>query len=207
MRRLVTPGESVPRETRKNDYVYYDNESPYSTILGFYDDDKNEVIPLEGTWKPRIGDSVIGIVSGISKTELYTINLTDFVRGIIAPTRFESQRFAMGDVIEATVEDVERKRIAVLSRPRKLANGRLVSVKPVRIPRIIGRNDTMIEQISRFTNTMVRVGRNGIIWLSGGNIGVAIEMIKLVEKEAHTHGLTERIRRELESRKSADGHL
>ncbi|MCL4404870.1 MAG: KH domain-containing protein [Candidatus Marsarchaeota archaeon] len=204
MRQFVTPGEELPKETRRNEFVTFYSGKPYSNILGFYNEAKNEVVPLEGMWKPQVGDSVIGVIEKPSKPGIYNVVLSDFVQGLIIAGKYEdSYDFKANDLVEAVVASVERKRLAILERPRKLAIGHTIYVKPVRIPRIIGKGETMIGQISRLTGTRIIIGRNGIIWLSGGNMELALKAIKKVENEAHTSGLTERIKQMLEAESAA----
>ncbi len=198
MRHFVTPGEELPGYIRRSDCVYFEGDKPYAAVLGFYDDERKEVVQLEGIWKPRLGDRVIGVVSSISRNGLCSVTLTDFASGLIIPGKFEELEFKVSDIIDAEVAEIERKRIAILQRARKLATGQVISVKPVKIPRIIGKNDTMIEQIAKFTGTRIVIGRNGVIWLDGKDPKLAIEAIRTVEQEAHTRGLTERIKEMLE---------
>ena len=104
MRQFVTPGEELPKDARRNEYVMLQNGKAYSNILGFYDSDKKDVIPLEGMWKPRIGDNVIGVVEKPSKPGLYNVALTEFVQGLIITSKFDSGPvFEANDIIEATV--------------------------------------------------------------------------------------------------------
>ncbi|MCL5680172.1 MAG: hypothetical protein M1465_02440 [Candidatus Marsarchaeota archaeon] len=200
MRQFITPGEELPKEAKRNEYVAVYNGKAYSNIMGFYDTERKDIVPLEGMWKPRIGDSVIGVVERPTRAGIYNVMLTEFAQGLIITSKFDSgPSFAANDIIEATVADVERKRLAILERPRKLALGQTIYVKPVRIPRIIGKSETMVNQISRLTGSRIIIGRNGIIWLNGGDVALAIEAIKTVEREAHTSGLTERIKGMLEA--------
>ncbi|EQD65790.1 KH type 1 domain protein, partial [mine drainage metagenome] len=62
MRQFITPGEELPKEAKRNEYVAVYNGKAYSNIMGFYDTERKDIVPLEGMWKPRIGDSVIGVV-------------------------------------------------------------------------------------------------------------------------------------------------
>ena len=50
------------------------------------------------------------------------------------------------------------------------------------------------------TNCKIVVGQNGRIWIDGENPNIAIEAIKLIEAEAHTQGLTERVKIFLEKK-------
>ena len=68
---------------------------------------------------------------------------------------------------------------------------------------MIGKKNTMIDQIKALTKTDIIVGLNGVIWLRGGDIDLATDAIFKVEREAHTSGLTEVIKNYLESRTNA----
>ena len=89
----------------------------------------------------------------------------------------------------------------MLMRPKALEGGKLISVKPSKIPRIIGKGNTMVKQITDGTGTSIIIGLNGLIWLKGGNIDLATAVILKIEEEAHTSGLTERIKAMLDSKK------
>lgn len=207
MRQFVTPGEELPKEVRRGEYVMFSNSKAYSNILGFYDTDKETVVPLEGVWSPRVGDTIIGVVEKPTRPGIYNVVLSDFASGLIVVGKFDSgPEFEANDLIEAVVSSTERKKLAILENPRKLASGITITVKPVRIPRIIGRNETMIGQISRFTGTHIVIGRNGIIWLEGGDIKLAIKAIRTVESESGTSGLTERIKHMLENELERSGN-
>jgi exosome complex component RRP4 len=50
--------------------------------------------------------------------------------------------------------------------------------------------------IKQATNCQIIVGQNGLIWVQGNpkEEALAIQTIKKIEKEAHTPGLTEKIK-------------
>ena len=69
-----------------------------------------------------------------------------------------------------------------------------MAVSPSRIPRIIGKGNSMLKQITEGTGTTIVIGLNGIIWLRGGKIDLETMAILKIVEEAHTTGLTERIK-------------
>ena len=69
----------------------------------------------------------------------------------------------------------------------------MLYIKPAKIPRIIGSNNTMAMQLSAGTKSSVAVGMNGMIWLHGGDTDLATEAIFKITREAHISGLTDRI--------------
>ena len=60
----------------------------------------------------------------------------------------------------------------------------------------------MVQMLKYATGCKITVGQNGRIWISGDNknSNISIEAIRLIEKEAHTHGLTDRVKAFLEEK-------
>jgi len=118
---------------------------------------------------------------------------------------------SVGDVVLLKIVSVdEMKRIQVSMQDhglRKLTGGMVIEVSPSKVPRVIGRNGSMIQTLKNETGCRIYVGQNGRIWIDGelDNILKAIEAIKMIEEEAHSLGLTEKVKRflEAESRRGA----
>jgi exosome complex component RRP4 len=197
VKNIVVPGEMIAEQAVSLENAYVDNGRTYSKILGLYEQGSRLILPLEGAWRPRIGDMIIGVVTNI-KNSVYEVDLSFFIRSILIGSKYDSHTYKLGDVLEATVRDVEDRRTIILEDPRILHGGSIIKVKASKVPRIIGKNDTMIGQISEATKTHVVIGMNGVVWLKGGNVELAADAIRKVEEEAHTSGLTERIKLMLE---------
>jgi len=199
MRDIVTPGDMVFETAIRAPNTYISEGKTYSKVLGIKDD-KSQIIPLEGVWTPRVDDSVIGIVSEV-KAKVYIIDISYFGRALLIPSKFDNYEFETGDVINAIIKDVEAKKTIILTEPQKLNGGTILSIKPKKIPRVIGKKSTMIRQIAEATGTHIVVGMNGLIWLNGGNITLATEALLKIEKEAHLSGLTDTIKNFLDEKK------
>jgi exosome complex component RRP4 len=79
----------------------------------------------------------------------------------------------------------------------KVTNGRVVEISAAKIPRLIGRKGSMIAMLKTMTNCQITVGQNGVVLVWGKtpeNERLAVEAIYMIEREAHTRGLTDRIR-------------
>jgi exosome complex component RRP4 len=197
--RIVIPGEVVAERPERMENTYIQEGRTYAKVLGMYDSNGRGIIPLEGAWMPRSDDTVVGIVSEV-RNKVYVIDLSYFGRSLLIPGKYEEYSFSVGDVIEARIKEVENRRTIILSEAKPLSEGTVMSVKPRKVLRIIGKKNTMVNQIAGFTKTSIIVGLNGLIWLRGGDIGLASEAIRRVEREAHVSGLTETIRRYLEEK-------
>ncbi len=197
MKDMVFPGDMLSDKPIRSSYAYVEDGKSYAMTMGTYDAASGQFVPLEGNWAPRIEDTVIGIISS-ERNNVYEVDLNFHGRALIIGGRFEKFSFKIGDIVEATIKDIEDKRTIILTYPRQLVGGSVLLVKPSKIPRIIGKNNTMVKQISDSTKSMIAVGKNGMIWLKGGDIALATAAIRRIETEAHVSGLTERIKNMVE---------
>ncbi|MEA2069716.1 MAG: KH domain-containing protein, partial [Asgard group archaeon] len=65
----------------------------------------------------------------------------------------------------------------------------------------IGRRGSMINTIKQYTNCKIIVGQNGRVWIKGNAFEdeyLVIQAIEKVDREAHTKGLTDRVKDFLE---------
>jgi exosome complex component RRP4 len=79
----------------------------------------------------------------------------------------------------------------------KIPFGELMKISATRVPRVIGKRGSMIQTIESATSTRITIGQNGLIVVSGKNkdgIELATKAIRMVEEEAHTSNLTQRIK-------------
>ncbi|MDE1860262.1 MAG: hypothetical protein KGH72_00925 [Candidatus Micrarchaeota archaeon] len=197
MQRIVVPGEKISDGQLRLENTITENNATYSTVVAIYDEEKKTLLPLEGLWYPRYGDTVVGVIEE-DKLNTYVVNLNAPYKGLLL-TKFTEIEITTGDVVEATVKELDKTQTAMLMRPRKLSGGKLLSVKPSKVPRIIGSGNTMLKELTEGTGCSIMVGNNGIIWLKGKNVDLATKAILKIEEEAHTSGLTERIKEMLKS--------
>lgn len=211
--KTILPGDKISDKAIRMENAVVENGKTYATVIGLLDEEKEAFIPLESVWYPRQGDFVIGIVEN-AKNRVSTVMFNSPFKGLILPPRpsfgrdrrggggFGRDReepqdtFQVGDTVSAFVREVKRESdqiIMILERPRKLSGGKMMTVRPSKIPRIIGRANTMIQQLEKGTKSTILVGLNGVVWLKGGNVALALKAIAKIQEEAHVNGLTERI--------------
>ncbi len=192
-RKIVVPGEKI--EGKVLNYVYRIGEEQYSTIYGLLTETNGikKIVPLKGKYTPKEGDLVIGIVEEV-RYNGYLVDINSPYPGMLLSQRDYDYK----DVLSAKVLKVDEIKKVMLGEERKLFKGHLIEVLPVKVPRIIGKNNSMINLIKEKTGSEIIVGRNGRIWIKGGDVAKAEEAILKIEKEAHTLGLTERITKLLE---------
>lgn len=206
--RTILPGDKISDTPMRTENAIVEGGKTYATVIGMLDEQKGNFIPLETVWYPREGDYVIGTVEN-SKNRVYTVNLESPFRGLILPPprpRFRDMRhehterqevLEIGDVVSSFVREVKREAdqiILILDRPKRLVGGSLIEVRPSKVPRVLGRANTMLTQLQDLTKSTLLVGLNGVVWIKGGNIQLAQKAIAKIQEEAHMSGLTERIK-------------
>lgn len=163
------------------------------------------VIPLNEVYVAKAGDMVIGEVTEVqSNGWVIEINATveaymplSGVREFIDTTKTDISRYyCTGDVVYAKVSMANHSTVHLSmddSRARKFRTGRIIGFNPAKVPRLIGKQGSMISLIKGKTGCRISVGQNGLVWLEGENENLAIEAINVVENESYIEGLTDRV--------------
>jgi exosome complex component RRP4 len=186
-KQIVVPGEEI--KTKSDDYVYTEKGKKYSMVYGlFYSGERGKVVPLKGKYLPNDGDYIVGIITDVRHGG-YSMDINSPYSAYLMSKR----KYDFGDIVFAKVSDVNEVKSSLLSYDKGLYGGDILEVSPTKIPRIIGKKNSMIDLLQQKTGCEIYVGRNGRIWLKGKNPTKAEEAIRIIEKEAHTDGLTERI--------------
>ncbi len=194
MKKIILPGDALPDDLAVAHYTCINNGSVVSKVVGVYDDERKEIVPLEGAWHPRVGSSIVGIIASVGRNTC-SIDLKHSSYGILVNDKMSRYSPKVGDVIESVVRSIERKNVPVMDRARLIdGSSWLVYVKPSKIPRVLGRNNSMLKQIEELTQTRIIVGLNGFVAISGKGINPAVASIRKIESEAHTSGLTDKIK-------------
>jgi len=191
MKKIVIPGEILADKPLRLDHTIVEDGKTCSTVMGLFDDQTSSLIPLEGLWYPQSGEKVIGIVEE-ARLNTDNVALNAPYKGLII-SKFSEANIVNGDILEATVKELDKTGTIVLIRPRVLYGGKVLAVKPSKVPRILGKNDTMVRQIAEGTKASISVGMNGLIWIKGGDSDLATKAIIQIQEESHVAGLTERI--------------
>ncbi len=221
-RELVIPGQLIAEgEHRQGEGVFRESGRIYSAVVGLVDirGDRVGVIPLQGRYIPHEGDIVVGVAidthrSGwiLDLNSPYTGNLfvSELVhRKVDLDNEDISQYLGIGDVVVAAVKDVdENMRVLLETSERwmgRVKDGKLVEISSAKIPRVLGRKGSMLRTIQETTGCRLVVGQNGRIMIYGKDqrmVNAVVDAILTIEREAHTSGLTDRVRVMLEKEKS-----
>ena len=212
-KQLVAPGELLAEGSYfPGENTYREGNKVFASRIGLAELVANKlvVVPLKGCYIPRVDDFVIGRVEDIAMSgwivdisapypALLPLSETPASRGMAARKDL-TRIFNVGDLVMAEVIAFDRTRDPLLTvRGRglgKVSSGRVVHISPAKIPRLIGRKGSMISMLKKMTNCDVIVGQNGTVLVSGRqpkNEQVAVAAMFMIEREAHTRGLTDRV--------------
>jgi len=217
-RKVVVPGDLLSEEAKRSgEGTYVKNGGVYSLLYGLANfRDKINVIPLAGKYIPGPGDNVIGVVKDITFSN-WIVDINSPYDGLLHisefPNRIESDEMSkhlrIGSSIMTRVTDVDpTMKVELTLNDKKLGQikaGQVIEISHTRVPRLIGKGGSMISMLKKEVNCNIFVGQNGRIWIHGGteDMDLALKTITLIEKEAHTNGLTDRIVDFLKTEKGA----
>ncbi len=211
-RKYVIPGELVTEgKYNRTTNVFRVDDKFYSTRVGMAEvsSDSVRVIPLSGPYIPRVDDLVVGKIVDYSAFA-WEVNINSFFSAYLlaqsvfgrdySPARDSlTNKFAIGDVILAKVSAFDRTRDPLLSVSGpglgRINRGEVVKISSTKVPRVIGKKGSMIKTVESGTNCRLTVGQNGLIVISGPAEGIllAIDALNLIDKEAHTADLTQKV--------------
>jgi len=211
-KKFVVPGEILAED----DYypgrgTFREGDLVCSSLMGLVSlrNNKISVIPLKSKYVPKKGDVVIGKIDDI-RFSMWGVDINSPYSGILPASEVFgrekkelSRVFKVGDVLFLRVVDVDEvKKVKLGLKGRgmgKFRRGILVDITPTKVPRLIGKKGSMINMIKDKTRCKIVVGQNGLVWVKGDKDMEQItrNIIHLIEAEAHTSGLTNRIRDKL----------
>ncbi len=210
---IVVPGEVLAEDLGvipgKN--CFRVGEKVFSKVIGIADVKARviNVIPLVGRFMPVRGDQILGCVLEVQNNGWQVdigapynafLPLSEF------PYEFGGRRVETGDLLEksdiifAEVIRYSKQKDLILSmkggKYHSLKGGRLIFMSSQKVPRLIGKQGSMISLIKKGTNMNIYVGSNGWVWLKDDDINNELRAVKAVDyinKHSHEHGLTEKV--------------
>ena len=217
-RRIVIPGEVIisgenylpgeGTEKRGNDMVAlrYGLAEEVSRLV--------KIIPLSGVYHPRRGNVVVGKISNITFNG-WLIDIGSPENAFLSVAEYP--KFVhkneldgimnIGDMAVAKIKDVNRKSVDLTMKLRglgKIDEGIIIKINPNKVPRVIGKEGSMINMIKEETGCNITVGQNGFIWIRGDSIEkelFAKKAVDFVTEKSFLSGLTEEVKKLFEKEK------
>ncbi len=211
---IVAPGDimTTGMDFIPADGAIRDGENIVAAQLGIADVKGRlvKVIPLNGVYIPKRDDIVIGRVIDMTFSSWFVnvryaydavLSLKDASSDFIERGADLSAYFAIGDAVVAKVSNVNKSMAIDITMKgpglRKLTTGTIVEITPQKIPRVVGKQGSMISMIKEHTGCQIIAAQNGRVWVSGKDAKderLAIKAIKFIEDNAHKSGLTDKVK-------------
>lgn len=217
-RKVVIPGEVIVKGDNylPGEGTEKKGENIVAMIYGLAEEVKElvKVIPLSGVYYPRRGNVVIGKVENITfngwiididTPENAFLSLSEVPKYVNKGNLEEVMD--IGDMAIAKIKDVGKRSIDLSIQGKgfgKIEDGIIIEINPSKVPRIIGKEGSMINLIKKETECNITVGQNGLIWLSGEKIEdelLAKEAIMFVAEKSYISGLTDELKKWFEENK------
>jgi exosome complex component RRP4 len=188
---IVVPGELLSTENKQlGSHTFAVGEKIFADCLGIRNesDDRVSVVPLRGKYVPAENDVIIGVVKN-EKFAGYDVEINSFYASFVNKQDLRTP-LKVGSIVSAKVVKVNELNEADIGMVRSLNDGEIVTVTAVKVPRVIGKNASMLNAIKNGTGSSIMVGRNGLVWISGGNTSLAVEAVQRIEDYSHVENLT-----------------
>jgi exosome complex component RRP4 len=214
---IAVPGEIVATGM---DYLpgfgtYRTGENIHAGRLGLVSVEGRAIrlIQMSGKYLPKRGDTIIGRVEDVAFSGwrvgmncAYTamLSIVEATSEFIPKGADLTIYLDVGDYIIAKITNVTSQILVDLTMKgpglKKLGPGRILQANTNKVPRIIGKQGSMVGMIKQATDCRILVGQNGLVWIQGepANERIAVDAIRMIEKQSHISGLTDRVKDFLE---------
>ena len=209
-RQIVIPGENIISGDNflPGEGAYRDGNEVVAKRYGIVNISDNyvRVVPLSGVYFPRRNNVIIGTISGITMngwlidfggSQNAFLSLNEVPRYI---NKNELKEFLdFGDSVIVKIWDTQSRGIDTSIKQRglgKIEGGMLINVNPNKVPRIIGKEGSMVKLIRNATDCSLTVGQNGVVWVKSNKIEneiLAKKIIEYIVENSVLIGLTEKV--------------
>ncbi|PIN88086.1 RNA-binding protein [Candidatus Woesearchaeota archaeon CG10_big_fil_rev_8_21_14_0_10_32_24] len=211
-RDIVIPGDLLAEgmDYIPGDFTFREDEKIFSKVLGMVSISGRvlKVTALSGPYAPKVGDKIIAkvtdvLMSGwrVDTNTAYSavLNVRDATARFVRKGEDLTNLLEIGDFIVCKISNVTSQNLIdiTMKEPglKKVEGGRIMKINCNKVPRVIGKQASMIQLIKEATGVEITVGQNGLVWLRGTPEGElkAQQTVLMIEQRAHKSGLTDKI--------------
>lgn len=220
-RKVVIPGEVIEKgeDFLPGDGTEKRGEEIIALRFGLAEESNRlvKVIPLSGVYQARRGNVVIGKVEEITFNG-WVINIQTADRAFLSLTEVPryvnknglTEVMDVGDLVVAKIWSMGARGIDLSIKSRglgKIDQGIIMEINPNKVPRVIGKEGSMINLIKDETGCNITVGQNGLIWIKGDKIEQELlsrKAIDFITEKSYISGLTEEVKKWFDQQKKGN---
>jgi exosome complex component RRP4 len=198
---ILIPGDNL----RKKDINSYERDNNYySKYILLVKEDKTT--RLFGYYMPEVNDIIIGkVIDVLSNGWIIDINSPYLGKLSLKEIGVDpNDLYTYGDYILCQIVRMTKNKLIDLEikKKEKLNDGLILKVDPARIPRLIGKNSSMLNLIKEYLKIDIIIGKNGRIYLNGSinDVYKAVDIIRFIINNSYKSGLTEKVKEILENK-------
>ena len=212
-RKLVLPGDLMETKSKPGKGIFRKDGRIHASVVGHSSDKSGyiNVNGIKGRYNPKTGDKIVAVCAetgpSIWRMDIgasFNSTLHHSESGWKVPFGDTARFLSIGDAVWAEIFMVDAAGSHQISLKkddcRKLYSGTIVKINPTNVPRVIGKQGSMITTIREKTQTRIQIGQNGYIWIDGkgDDISLAQKAVEMINEEATSKGLTKKIEKLLE---------
>ena len=212
-RKLVLPGDLMETKSKPGKGIFRKDGRIHASVVGHSSDKSGyiNVNGIKGRYNPKTGDKIVAVCAetgpSIWRMDIgasFNSTLHHSESGWKVPFGDTARFLSIGDAVWAEIFMVDAAGSHQISLKkddcRKLYSGTIVKIDPTNVPRVIGKQGSMITTIREKTQTRIQIGQNGYIWIDGkgDDISLAQKAVEMINEEATSKGLTKKIEKLLE---------
>jgi len=209
-RKVVVPGEVIVQgdDYLPGDWTEKTDKGIIALKYGLAEEDKRlvKVIPLSGVYSPRRGNVVIGKVENVTFNG-WVLDIgcedTAFLSLMEVPRYVDKNNLEevmeIGDTAVVKIWGINKRGIDLSLKSRglgKIDEGIIIKINPYKVPRVIGKEGSMIKIIKDETGCNITVGQNGYVWIKGDKVEnelLAKKAINFITEKSFMSGLTDEV--------------
>jgi exosome complex component RRP4 len=202
---ILIPGDNL---RKKDSNSYEKSNNYYSKYILLVKEDKTT--RLFGYYMPEVNDIIIGkVIDVLSNGWIIDINSPYLGKLSLKEIGVDpNDLYTYGDYILCQIVRMTKNKLIDLEikKKEKLNDGLILKVDPVRIPRLIGKNSSMLNLIKEYLKIDIIIGKNGRIYLNGNinDISKAVDIIRFIINNSYKSGLTEKVKGILENNRNGE---
>ena len=179
-RKLVLPGDLMETKSKPGRGIFRKDGRIHASVVGHSSDKSGYIIVngIKGSYKPKTGDKIVAVCAetgpSIWRMDIgasFNSTLHHSESGWKVPFGDTARFLSIGDAVWAEIFMVDAAGSHQISLKkddcRKLYSGTIVKINPTNVPRVIGKQGSMITTIREKTQTRIQIGQNGYIWIDG----------------------------------------
>ena len=212
-RKLVLPGDLMETKSKPGRGIFRKDGQIHASVVGHSSDKSGyiNVNGIKGRYNPKTGDKIVAVCAetgpSIWRMDIgasFNSTLHHSESGWKVPFGDTARFLSIGDAVWAEIFMVDAAGSHQISLKkddcRKLYSGTIVKINPTNVPRVIGKQGSMITTIREKTQTRIQIGQNGYIWIDGkgDDISLAQKAVEMINEESTSKGLTKKIEKLLE---------